>query len=407
MAGHEVYHQSSESTSLTFSGGQLKTRETDSSSGYGIRVLHEGRLGFAYCQKEDGVKESLEQARKLSRFSAKSSFSFAPKEAFTMPEISNREFSPQDYGLLHNLIKEAREAAESHGGRSRVIAELGSIRTKIENSAGFKGQYEKTDISLYTECMDADGFGHSYHVSNIKLPDARELGMKAAEMAKQMQGAKKPEAGSYIIVMELEALESLIETVIPSFSGDWKRRKISRLEQGKKMFSEKFTMYDDPLGPGSEARPFDDEGVASEKKYLVKKGEIDSFLYDRETAALASADEDGACSRASYANAPVIGGSNITIAPGDWKNLEELDRFIEVHSVHGSHTANPTTGDIGLEVSTAFMVEKGKRTPVKGFMITGNAFDMLKNIEAMEKKTRTLDYFTAPRIAFRNVRIVS
>jgi PmbA protein len=173
------------------------------------------------------------------------------------------------------------------------------------------------------------------------------------------------------------------------------------------MFSEKFTMYDDPLGPGSEARPFDDEGVASEKKYLVKKGDIDSFLYDRETAALASADEGGACSRGSYANPPVIGGSNITIAPGDWKNLEELDKFIEVHSVHGSHTANPTTGDIGLEVSTAFMVEKGKRTPVKGFMITGNAFDMLKNIEAMEKKTRTLDYFTAPRIAFRNVRIVS
>lgn len=406
MPEHEIFHQRGESTSFTFTGGELKMRETDISTGYGVRVLKDGKVGFAYCQREDGLDDALAKAGRTSRFSVESGFSFPPASSFPKLEICNDSFDPNDYKQLHSLLSEARDAAESLGGKCRIIAEVGKASTSIENTSGFHGTYDESEVSVYVECMDADGFGIGYDASNIRLPDTRALGMKAAQMAKDMQGAKKPEGGLYTVVVELEALQSLVDTLLPSFSGDWKRRGITRLEQGKRMFHEGLTLQDDPLGRGSEARPFDDEGTVSDRRYLIKDGAVQSFLYDRENAALAGLEEGGACSRSSYADAPVIGGSNITISPGGWQSLDELGRYLQVHQMHGSHTANPTTGDIGLEVSTAFLVDRGEKVPVKGFMLTDNVFDLFSKIEAMERDVRTMDYLTAPRIAFRDVRAV-
>ena len=88
--------------------------------------------------------------------------------------------------------------------------------------------------------------------------------------------------------------------------------------------------------------------------------------------------------------------------------MERLtEEKLEVHYAHGSHTANVTTGDIGLEVSAAFMVDKGERKPVKGFMLSGNVFDWFKEIEGLEKKQKTYGSLISPRIAFRDVHVVA
>jgi PmbA protein len=204
-----------------------------------------------------------------------------------------------------------------------------------------------------------------------------------------------------------EALLNLMDVFLPSFSGDWKRRAITKLSPGAKAFNGDLTICEDGLAPGTEARPFDDEGTPSKKRLLVENGAVKSFLYDRETAALEGVSESGACVRPGYDLPPSASPSNIVISPGKVNDLAELGRIIELRSAHGSHTANPTSGDIGLEASSAFLVENGKRTPLKGFMVTGNVFDMFANIEAIEKKQTTYGSLIAPRIAFRNVRVVS
>ncbi len=405
MSDHEVYKQDTEITGLTFSGGELKTKETSAFSGYGIRVLDGGRLGFAYCQDKDGLENAKERAKKISRFSAKSGFSFAPKASFSNPEISDPNLDPHDSENLKGLLDQAKDAAQSFGGRVKISVSAQRSSTELENTEGFSGRYDQTGFSVYAECMHGDGLGLAYLSSN-RLEDVSETGLKAAGMAKDMQGAKKPESGNYAVVAQIEALESLLETFLPSFSGDWKRRGITRLEEGQG-FSEMLTICEDGLAKGTSARPFDDEGTPSGKKFLVKDGIVQDFLYDRETAALAGAGSSGACSRDSYDDNPSIGSSNMLVSSGKWNDLGEIERYIELHYAHGAHTANLTTGDIGLEVTAAFLVEREKRTPLKGFMVTGNIFDMFRNIEAVESKTRNLGWLTAPRIAFGNVHIVS
>lgn len=407
MSIHEVYSISSDSISMMFSDGEIKTKEADSSIGYGIRALEDGRIGFAYCQKADGISKALEDARRMSRFSVRSGFSFASAAAPQQADIFDKSLDPEDPAALRAYVDEIRDGAESKGGKARVILGVSRAHTEMENTSGFHGAYDKTSFSLYSECMHEDGYGMSFIASCKRPSGVRELGEEAASMASDMRSAKKPESGPYTVVMEPDAFLNILDTLMPSFSGDWKRRGITKLVPGAKAFSEKLTLSEDGLAPASDAQPFDDEGVPSERHVLIDKGVVGSFLYDRETAALEGVQESGACSRARYDIRPSIGSSNIVIPPGDVNDLSELGRIIELHYAHGSHTANSTTGDIGLEASAAFLVENGRRTPLKGFMLTGNIFEWLSNIEGIEKKQSTYGSLIAPRVAFRDVRVVS
>ncbi len=402
----ETFYEESENASLTYSGGELKIREVNVDSGYGIRVIEDGRIGFSYCQKEDQIANAIENAKKVSRVSPRSDFSFAPKSAFRMPNILDKTIDPDNVEYLKELVIEARDSAETFGGKARITVGVEKSTYHLQNEEGFDAGYPRTDFSIYCECMHGDGLGINYISSNFLPESVAESGLKAAEMARQMQDARKPEDGKYTIVMEIEALDNILETIIPSFSGDWKRRGITKLTKAFK-FSDKLSIAEDGLSKGTEGHPFDDEGTPAKRRVLVEKGEVKSFLYNREVAALEGIDADGTCIRSAYDDRPAIGSSNIVISPGDCRDLSELGKHIELHFAHGSHTANLTTGDIGLEVSTAFLVDRGTRTPLKGFMIVGNIFDMFRNIEAIEKKQRVYGWLVTPRIAFSNLRVIA
>ncbi|MEW6722856.1 MAG: TldD/PmbA family protein [Candidatus Micrarchaeota archaeon] len=406
MPPSEIYNHRLLSARMVFSGGALKVKEADSEEGYGVRVLSDGRLGFSYCQQFLGLEKAIKEAEALARFSPKSGFSFAPPARFPEADVFDSALAEPDFGMLHAFLEDTRSAAESLGGKSRIITSIDSAEVGISNSGGLSGSYRKTVFSIFAECMHGDGFGYSYLVSHHPPPDLHELGLRAAEMAKAMQGAGKPDGGSYTVVMEQEALDSLIETLMPSLSGDWKRRKMTKLDKGMKL-DPKLSIYEDPLSPPINARPFDDEGVPSRKTPLIENGDVKSFLYDRETAALEGVQESGACTRASFDSPPAISPSNTVIPPGDRKDLSDIGKFIEIHYAHGSHTANITSGDIGLEVSGAFLVEGGKRRPVKGFLLSGNVFDLFSNIEGIESRQKQYGSLLAPRMAFRDVKIVS
>ena len=407
VPAHEVFRSVSESASMMFTGGELKVKEADSSAGFAVRALVDGRLGFAYCQEEHQLKKALEDAAKASRFSAKTKFSFAPKADYILPHTYDQSLDPEDYVALRDMVAEARTTAESRGGKARIMLSTDRFGVELENSEGFNGRYRKTGFSIYVECMHGDGYGFSFLASYKKPKEVHSLGQKAADMAKAMQGAHKPESGAYTVVFEPEALSSLIGILLPSFSGDWRRRKMTKLQCGKKIFSESLTICDDGFAHGGAVQPFDDEGIPSKRRFLVERGVVRSFLYDRETAALEGVAASGSCGREGYDTPPSISASNTVISPGTWKDFHALGKHIELHYAHGAHTANVTTGDFGLEASVAFLVDGKERKPLKGFMVTGNIFELFANIAAMEKEQQVHDDLITPRIAFRDVKIVS
>lgn len=406
LQGYEIFQSVGFSSSLTFSGGEIKSKERSAESGYGVRVLKNGKLGFSYCETENKIPETARRAAMLSRFSPKSGFSFAPKARYQKLKTQDRKLETMEANELRALLDQVRDGVEKHAKKARVIVSAGSERISLENSSGFSGSYASTNMTVYAEGMKQDGFGYAIEEGTHMPEDFTEIGKRAGKMAKEMVGAKKLKKGRYTIVFTLTTLDDLLGILLPSFSGDWKRRGTSTLAKklGKKVFNQRLSIYDDGLCQASDARPFDDEGEVTKRRPLMEKGVVRNFIYDRETAALEGVKKSGFCNRAHFSAMPGAGSSNIVIGKGDYSDLmHELKDPLIVHSLHGSHTANTTTGDFGLEVNIAFHKEK----PVRGFLLSGNIFKLLNGKIHIEREVKMHGSLIAPRLAFENVQVVS
>lgn len=401
MEDFEIYQSRETETSLNYSGNELKIKEINTENGYGIRVVNNSKIGFSYCQKEEDIKQAMKQAQNLSRYSEKTSFTFAQKTRYNEMGLFDKKISEKDLMELKDIVNEAVDAINSKGANARVILNEVIEKIKIENTNGIDAKYRKTIHSLYIEAMEGTGMGFCYGSSIRRDTKPYEMALDALEMAKNMKKAKKIESGKYNVVINVQALEGLLEIILPSFSGEWKRKKITKLSFGDK-FSNLISMYENPFCGAIGDRPFDDEAVASRTMPLIEKGRVKSFLFDRETAALAKENSQGNCSRSGYGSNPTISHTNIEIKPGELENVEEIGKHVEIISMHGSHTSNPTTGDFGMEVNIAFI--NGK--PVRGFIMSGNIFDLLNNVIGLEKKQTRYANILAPKIAFSEVDLI-
>lgn len=407
----EIYHERETAISLVFSKKQWKSKERHTAEGYGVRVLDKGRLGFSYCQEEKGLAAATQKAKALAAVAPKSRFSFTADKGKSRIKTEDRKLGTLETGELKSMLDELREGAQPYAEHIRIYAGINRSRIRIENPHWEK-RYAKTGFGLYMEATVDEGYGF-YHFSGIGLPEQswKEIGQETGRMAQRMRQARRPASGEYDVMFAPEAFGSMLEVFLPSFSGDWKRRGTTpwASQIGQMAFDERFTIYEQGDAPASNARPFDDEGTPSRRKALVEKGVLKSFQYDRETAALERlVGEGGQCSREGYDNAPGIGGSNFVIAPGDTRSIsEETKEYLYIRSLHGTHTANTTTGDFGAEVNMAFHVKGETRKPMRGFLLTGNVFNLFKRIECIERTIQTYDNLRLPLILFQRLKVVS
>ena len=71
---------------------------------------------------------------------------------------------------------------------------------------------------------------------------------------------------------------------------------------------------------------------------------------------------------------------------------------IYVHSVVGAHTANPMSGDFSVEMSNPFWVRDGELAePIRGAMLTGNFFDLHRQVTVSAKRAALWDPTSCPR----------
>jgi PmbA protein len=406
IEGYEIFNSKDCGISLTFSGGEIKSREQSSESGYGLRVLKNGRLGFSYCERESLIESAAKRAVKLSKFSPKTKFSFPKISKYPKLKLVDKKIIDMDANELKGILNQVRDGLIKYAKKTRIILSSGSEEISLKNDNGLDGSYKTTSISAYCEGMKEDGFGFGYYDGTHMPKDFTEIGERAGRMAKEMKDAKKLKKGEYRVVFRHTSMDELLNILLPSFSGENKRKKTTVLaeKKGKQAFNKKLSIYDDPLAQAGDARPFDDEGTRSKRIPLIENGIIKNFIYDRETAALEGIKKSGFCNRAHYSAMPGAGTSNIIINPGKYNDLEaELIDPLVVHSLHGSHTANTTTGDFGLEVNVAFY----KNKPVRGFLLSGNIFKLLKGKIYLGKKVKTQGSLIAPLLGFENMQVIS
>jgi PmbA protein len=217
------------------------------------------------------------------------------------------------------------------------------------------------------------------------------------------------------ILLEPWAAASIVGSLASSISADAVQKKRSLLagRLGQRIATDCVTIVDDGRRPdGLASRPWDAEGVTTQRTEVIASGVLRSYLHNSYTARRdGRAASTGNASRASYRSTPELGPSNLLMLPGGESPdalLRRMGDGLLVSDVHGLHTVNPVTGEFSLGIN-GMLVEGGVPTrPVREVTIAGTLLDLLGSVEAVGRDLRFTfgaGFLGAPSVLVRQVAI--
>ncbi|NLJ41550.1 MAG: TldD/PmbA family protein [Clostridiales bacterium] len=155
---------------------------------------------------------------------------------------------------------------------------------------------------------------------------------------------------------------------------------------GKEIGQSLLTIIDDGTEVGNGYVPYDDEGTAGKKTYIIRNGELVGRLHSAATSAALEEPLTGNARSINFEFEPIVRMTTTYIEKGD-RPLEdivcEIDSGIFVDTIkHGSGMSTFT-----IAPARAYKIENGKiTTPVKVSVVTGNVFKTLAEVDAVSEE---------------------
>ena len=167
-------------------------------------------------------------------------------------------------------------------------------RVTLMNSNGLN-LVQKSNYFVYmAQCVAKEGeqtkSGYDFFFGNkFEEFDAKKLAEKIVKNTVDQLGGKACPSKTYKAVLHPDVVISLMKAYIGHADAEEVQKNSSLFigKVGQKVASSKVTIEDKPLAKNVFARWFDDEGVATSNKTLIKSGVAQTYLYDLKTAAKA------------------------------------------------------------------------------------------------------------------------
>jgi PmbA protein len=401
----EVYQVSSEETQVRFEANHLKQLQTNQTTSVALRIIKEGRMGYATTTGAGDSRELVENAVETSEFGTVAKFQLPEKSNY--PEVDIFDAAVESVSI-DEMIKHGEEMIGTVTGHTPgIICEAGMswghISVNIINSRGGQGGYRKSFFSLGIEGTLIEGtdmlFVGESESSCHPLSDTKKV---TDVVLRQLELARKRAAAptrQLPVIFTPDGVISMVFPLMSAFNGKVVYEGASPIgdKLGKPVFDKKFNLHDDPTiayRPGS--RPCDDEGIPSQRTPLVENGVVAGFLYDLQTAALAGTRSTGNGSR-NRGGLPTPGASALVIAPGTTtfdEMVADIDEGLIVEQLMGAEQGNILSGDFSGNVLLGYKVEHGKITGrVKDTMVAGNIYAILKDIAAIGSEAKWIGSF--------------
>ncbi len=161
-----------------------------------------------------------------------------------------------------------------------------------------------------------------------------------------------------------------------------KMRKIFTL--GRRFGNPILSIYDTGLDVGTRGyMRYDDEGVPTEKTYLIRHGELVGRMHSRESAAMFNEQPTGNARTIGYRHPPICRMRNTCIEQGS-SSFEELLEGIK-HGVYAVDSYGGSGGEMfSFEAGFGYMIRNGKLGEmVRDVQLSGNLFKTLARIDAV------------------------
>jgi len=409
---YELYCQNGVTFRTMVFNGEVADFTNAATVGVSFRGKFGGKIGYAYSEKADDsvigflVSQAKENASLIEGDEVEEIYAGDeqyPEIITYYPELAA---VPSEDKIATALAVEASCKAADPRVMAVPYCMVGSGEREvvIANSKGLDVSTKSNAFYSYASAqVGEDGMvktgGDIFIGSNFAKFNPKELGEKVAKTALAKLGAKSIESGKYPIIFENACATDLLGVYVSGFSAETAQKGFSLLKGklGEVIASPAVSITDDPLLPGAVAStPFDSEGVASYKKAVIDKGVFKTFLHNTKTAAKDGVKPTGNGFKADFKAAVNISPTNFFIEPSDI-SVDDLNtkmgKGLLITDLDGLHAGtNAISGDFSLS-ATGFLVEGGKITrPVDQITISGNFFEMLKNIEAVGSD---LEFFNA------------
>lgn len=398
----EAYLSYNREFSAEVRDGQAETIKVALDQGLGLRVVQNGRVGFAYTSdlKKDALKNITDQAIANARETAADPYRIFPSPSHLYPELDLYDpvVIKTSVEAKIDLAKAMEEAARAFDPRVKIIesSNYQDIETCVTlvNSKGIKNSYRATYCGIYLSLVAGEGedqqtgFAMDYRLRFDDL-DAVKIGREAAFRAVRMLGAKPVSTRKTTVLFDPHVAVGFLNLLGPALTAEavQKGRSLFLGKVNQSVAAQAVNIIDDGILPGGIASaPFDGEGVQMSRKTLIEGGILKGYLHNTYTAVKENVSSTGNCMRSSYKSAPDVGTTNFFIQAGGYTADELINSTgsgIYITEVIGMHTANPISGDFSVG-ATGILIENGQLTqPVRGIAIAGNIQEVLQQIDGI------------------------
>jgi PmbA protein len=353
--------------------------------GYGLRILLNQRIGFAYANEiSEKLLDSVIEASKV--------VDPDPANEIPKPEPISYEVSSIYNPELENpfeILKEYLEIVKNVEDKVNITSVKcggGVGKVKIVNTEGIdvESKFSFLYIGVEANYIKDRVTPEIYEYIETRGP-AKKLIVKIIDelvnKVEKMKNARKNEKRIKDVIFTPKAVNELI---VPLLSHSI---SLENFYRGRSIFKENehlednITIIDDPTIPDSPySRPFDGEGLPTRKVLIIDKGTVKSFLSNTYWANKANKENTHSSSR-TYMSLPAISTSNLVF---NKETTSDLNDLVVIDQVQGVHTSDFDTGFFSVTASVAWDKEGGLRELV----ISGNLKDILKNIKAMGNDIR-------------------
>ena len=380
--------------------GEVESLSSAASAGVGVRVVADGRQGFAWAGTfdDDVLVETLAEARDNAAFGT-------VDEHLGLAEPDG--VAPADLDLFRTDAAEvptdakvalAIELERAVLGADARISGIESAeyvdvlaRSGVVTTTGIRHATSETACYLAAYALAGDeadtqtGFGFSLG----RPPDELDVDVVAADAARRatrLLGATQPPSGRTTLVLDPWVTAQLLGIIGSTLSGEavLKGRSVFGDRLGEQVAAEGITLVDDPTRPEAfTATTVDGEGLATRRNLLIEDGQLRTFVHNAYTARRAGTASTGSAVR-SFKRTPGVGCMALALTPGTRSQAEliaSIDHGILVTDVAGLHSGvNPVSGDFSTGAEGLDITDGQLGQPRREFTIASTLQRMLLDV---------------------------
>lgn len=399
----EAYVSRGNSTSVRVYNAEIESFSSAQEEGVGIRVIVDGRQGFAYAGSLDleVLQETLSEARDNAGFAERDEFVMLA-EPDGVPFADIDLFNPalldvpteKKIDLAFELERKLKAADP------RIVTVPMALygddwgEVALASTTGIRAWQQGNDAALSTYCLASDGgdpqtgFGFSVARDFEKL-DLDKAVADAALRATQLLGATKPKSRRLPVILDPYVAAQFLGVIADPLSGDMviKGRSVFADRVGEAVASPLVTLVSDPTNKASlAANKMDGEGLASRRVPLIDKGTLTGFAHNSYTARRYGTQSTASAVR-SLKTTPSVSCRAIALEPGTKSQEElmaELGEGVIIKSVSGLHSGvNPISGDFSTGADGLMFRDGQVAEPVREFTIASTLQRMLSDVTAI------------------------